>query len=244
MPVIKKEKNKKRFKLIVTFFKFLILLIFLIGIPFYVFYYHRELLQTFDSLESISAFLLEYKSASIFAYIGFQIVQIVIFIIPGQAIQLAGGYLFAFWLGFFLTFIGVALGTVITFYLARLLGKDAIHLMIGEERTRHYIEKFNSKRTFMIIFIIFLIPGIPKDAVTYVAGVSEMKAMPFIFISLLGRLPAMIGGVMIGSMLKSGSYIGVIIISVVAVIFFILGILFRDKLIGKSDKLYHKVTKS
>ncbi|MBK5246527.1 MAG: VTT domain-containing protein [Peptostreptococcaceae bacterium] len=243
MSAIKEEKTKKRLKLIVIFFKFLILLIFLIGIPFYVFYFHRELIQTFDSLDSISVFLLEYKSASIFAYIGFQIIQIIIFIIPGQAIQFAGGYLFSFWLGFFITFIGVALGTVITFYLARVLGKDAIHLMIGEERTHHYIEKFNSKKVFMVIFVIFLIPGIPKDAVTYIAGVSDMEARPFIIISLLGRLPAMIGSVMIGSMLKSGSYIGVVIISVVAIICFVLGIVFKNKLIGKSDKFYHKVTK-
>ena len=243
MSVIKKEKTKQRIKLIVILFKFLILLIFLIGIPFYVYYFHRELIQTFDSLDSISAFLLEYKSASIFVYIGFQIIQIVIFIIPGQAIQLAGGYLFAFWLGFLFTFIGVALGTVITFYLARVLGKDAIHLMIGEERTHHYIQKFNSKKVFMIIFIIFLIPGIPKDAVTYIAGVSDMEARPFIIISLLGRLPAMIGSVMIGSMLKSGSYTGVVIISVISIICFVLGIVFKNKLIGKSDKFYHKVTK-
>ena len=244
MSVIKNEKTKKRLKFMLIFFKFLLLLVFLIGIPLYVFYFHRELIQTFDSLEAISAFLMEYKSASIFAYIGFQIIQIIIFVIPGQAIQLAGGYMFGFWMGFLLTFIGVALGTVITFYLARLLGKDAIHLIIGEEKTHHYIEKFNSKKVYMIIFIFFLIPGIPKDAVTYIAGVAEMEARPFIIISLLGRLPAMIGGVMIGSMLKSGSYTGVVIISIVAVIFFVLGIIFKDKLIGKSDKLYHKVTKS
>ena len=242
MSDIKKEKTKKTLKLIAIFFKFLILLIFLIGIPFYVFYFHRELIQTFDSLDSISAFLLKYESASIFAYIGFQIIQIIIFVIPGQAIQLAGGYLFSFWLGFIITFIGVALGTVITFYLARILGKDAIHLIIGEERTHHYIEKFNSKKVFMIIFIIFLIPGIPKDAVTYIAGISDMNARPFIIISLLGRLPSMIGSVMIGSMLKNGSYTGVVIISIVAVICFVLGIIFKDKLIGKSDKFYHKVT--
>ena len=95
----------------------------------------------------------------------------------------------------------------------------------------------------MIIFIIFLIPGIPKDAVTYIAGVSDMESRPFISISLIGRLPAMIGSVMIGSMLKNGSYAGVVIISVVSIICFVLGIVFKDKLVGKSDKFYHKVTK-
>lgn len=243
MSVLKTEQSKNRIKLMLTMIKFVVLLIVLIGIPFYVFYFQRDLLQTFDSLDSVNEFLLDYEAASVFAYIGFQVIQITIFIIPGQAIQLAGGYIFSFWLGILLTFAGVLLGTIITFYLARILGKDAVHLMVGEERTKHYIEKLNSKKALMVIFIIYLIPGIPKDAVTYIAGVSDIEVRPFVIISMLGRLPAMIGGVMIGSMLNSGSYIGVIILSVISCIAFILGIVFREKLIGKKDVLYEKVTK-
>jgi uncharacterized membrane protein YdjX (TVP38/TMEM64 family) len=243
MSLMKDEKSKKNLKLIITVVKFIILLIVLIGIPLYVFCYQRDLIQTFDSVESVNAFLLDYKSVSAFAYVGFQIFQIAVFIIPGQAIQLAGGYLFSFWFGIILTFAGVLMGTVFTFYLARILGKDAIHLMVGEERTKHYIEKLNSKKALMVIFIIYLIPGIPKDAVTYVAGVSDIEVRSFVIISMLGRLPAMIVGVMIGSMLNSGSYTGVIILSVISCILFVLGIVFRDKLIGKKDVLYEKVTK-
>jgi uncharacterized membrane protein YdjX (TVP38/TMEM64 family) len=243
MTIIKEEKTRKRMRLIFIVAKFVALLIVLIGIPLYVFYNQRELLQTFDSLESVNNFLLEYKSASAFVYMGIQILQITIFIIPGQAIQLAGGYLFSFWLGLLLTFAGVLMGTIITFYLARILGKDAIHLMVGEEKTKHYIEKLNSKKALFIIFIIYLIPGIPKDAVTYVAGVAEVDVRPFVIISMLGRLPAMVGGVMIGSMLNSGSYIGVAILSIISVIAFILGIVFKDKLMGKKDLIYEKVTK-
>lgn len=241
MSILKEEKSRQRVKLILTIFKFFLLLIVLIGVPLYVFYNQRDLLQTFDNLESVNAFLLNYKSASAFVYIGAQIIQIAIFIIPGQAIQLAGGYLFGFWLGFALTLAGIFIGTILTFYLARLLGKDAVHLMIGEEKTKHYIERLNSKKALLVIFIIFLIPGIPKDAVTYVAGVSDIEMRPFVIISMLGRLPAMIGGVMIGSMLFTGSYIGVILLSAIACIAFVLGILFRDKLVGKKDVLYEKV---
>lgn len=241
MSIFKEEQNKKRFKMIMAISKFILLLIVLIGVPLYIFYNHKDLLQTFDSLESVTNFLMDYKSASAFVYIGIQIIQITIFIIPGQAIQLAGGYLFSFLLGIALTFIGILLGTIITFYIARILGKDAVHLMVGEEKTKHYIEKLNSKRALLIIFIIYLIPGIPKDAVTYVAGVSDIDVRPFVIISMLGRLPAMIGGVMIGSMLYSGSYLGVIILSITSIIAFILGIIFREKLLGKKDILYEKV---
>lgn len=243
MSIISNEESRKKIKIIFTATKFIVLLIVLIGLPVYVFYNQRELLETFNSLEAVNAFLLKYEAATAFAYIGFQILQIAVFIIPGQAIQLAGGYIFSFWPGLFLTFAGVLLGTIFTFYLARILGKDAVHLMIGEEKAKHYIEKLNSKKALMVIFIIYLIPGIPKDAVTYVAGVSDIEVRAFVIVSMLGRLPAMTGGVMIGSMLNSGSYIGVIILSVLACAAFILGIVFREKLIGKQDMFYYKVTK-
>jgi len=243
MSILNSEESKIRIKLIYTLAKFVILLLVIIGVPFYVFYYQRELIQTFSSLDSVNAFLKEYETASIFAYIGFQILQIAIFIIPGQAIELAGGYLFSFWPGLLFTFTGVFLGMIFTFFLARILGKDAIHLIVGEERTKYYIEKFNSKKALMVIFIIYLIPGIPKDVITYVAGISDVDLRAFIVVSMLGRLPSMIGGVMIGSMLNSGTYVGVIILIVISCIAFILGIIYRDKLTGKKDKFYDKVSK-
>ena len=231
-------------KLAFTILKFLLFLIVLIGVPLYIFYNQRDLLQTFDSLESVNAFLAEYRSASAFVYVGIQVLQIAIFIIPGQAIQLAGGYVFGFWIGFALTFGGIFLGTVFTFYLARLLGKDAVHLIIGEEKTKKTIDRLNSKKALFIIFLIYLVPGIPKDAVTYVAGVSDIDVRPFVILSMLGRLPAMAGGVMIGSMLHTGSYLGVVFLSLFFVAAFIAGIVFREKILGKKEIIYEKVVHS
>ena len=88
---------------------------------------------------------------------------------------------------------------MITFYLARLLGKDAMHLIFGEERIGKFIHHLNSKRAFAIILVLFLIPGFPKDLITYAAGVSEVKMKPFLLLSLVGRTPAMMGTVMMGS---------------------------------------------
>jgi len=243
---MKKNSNPtiSSWKLAFTILKFVLFLIVLIGVPVYIFYNQRELLQTFDSLESVNAFLTEYRSASAFVYIGIQILQIAIFIIPGQAIQLAGGYVFGFWIGFALTLGGIFLGTVVTFYLARLLGKDAVHLIIGEERTKKTIDRLNSKKALFIIFLIYLVPGIPKDAVTYAAGVSDMDVRPFVILSMLGRLPAMAGGVMIGSMLHTGSYLGVVLLSLFFVAAFIAGILFREKILGKKEIIYEKVVHS
>jgi Uncharacterized conserved protein len=172
---------------------------------------------------------------------GLQVFQIVVSIIPGQALQFAAGYAYHFWLGLLYSLIGVAMGTVITFYLARLLGKDALHVIFGEERFSRFVHTLNSKRSFIVLFVIFLIPGIPKDLFTYAAGVSEIRIGPFLLLSLLGRTPAMIGSILMGSMFYNGSYTGLIIVGAAAVILFIAGILKRDKMMKWTDRFYTRM---
>ena len=171
--------------------KFLILIGIVVGIPLYIYLFHRDVLSGFKSIDEAVAFLRNYRSLSVPVYFAAEILQIVVSVLPGQLFQMAAGYLFGFVPGLIYTLIGAVLGTVITFALARVLGSDAVHLMLGEERSKHYMALLNSRKAYVITFLIYLIPGIPKDTVCYVAGVSEMKMLPFVIISVAGRMPAM-----------------------------------------------------
>lgn len=221
--------------------KLLILFGIVIGIPVYIYFSYPELIRRITSLDEINRLLNEYKTASIFIYMGLQVFQIIVSIIPGQALQFAAGYAYHFWLGFLYSVIGVSLGTVVTFYLARLLGKDALHVIFGEEKFSRFVRTINSKRSYIVLFVIFLIPGIPKDLFTYAAGVSEIRIVPFLLLSLIGRSPAMIGSIWMGSMINKGSYTGPVVLGVVAVALFIAGILNRDKMVQWTDRLYNKM---
>ena len=238
------KKRRKKLQAIVSVLKLLILFGIVIGIPIYIYFTYPDLIDRFKSLEEINELLKQYKTASIFAYMGLQVLQIVISVLPGQALQFAAGYAYGFWLGFFYSIIGVAIGTVITFYLARFLGKGALHVIFGEERFSKFVHTLNSKRSFIVLFVIFLIPGIPKDLFTYAAGVSEIRIIPFLLLSLIGRAPAMIGSIMMGNMFYNGSYIGLIILGAVAVILFISGILHRDNLLKWSDQFYTRMVRT
>lgn len=238
------EKRKKRIRTIVSVLKLLILFGIVIGVPVYVYFTCPELVDRFKSLDEINKLLKQYKTASIFIYIGLQVFQIIVSILPGQALQFAAGYAYSFWFGFLYSIVGVALGTVITFYLARLLGKDALQVIFGEEKFTRFVHTLNRKRSFVVLFVIFLIPGIPKDLFTYAAGVSEIRMIPFLLLSLIGRTPAMIGSIMMGSMFHNGSYFGLIILGTAAVILCIAGILRRDKLLKWADHFYNKMVGS
>ncbi|MBN7772512.1 TVP38/TMEM64 family protein [Clostridium aminobutyricum] len=237
----KRKKAKGRIRVLLTIVKFALLLLVIVGIPIYIVLFHADFISQFKTLDSVNAYLEQYKTASIFVYIALQIVQIIICIIPGQGLQFTAGYAYGFWLGFLFSLIGAAVGAIITFYLARFLGRDALHLIFGEERINKFVKRINSKRGFTIVFVIFLVPGLPKDLLNYAAGVSNMRLKAFLLISLIGRSPAMMCSIMIGSMFNKGSYVGIGILAFIAAVLCVLGIKFHENLTKYIDQCYNKL---
>lgn len=238
-----KEIKRARFKKISAIAKLVLLIVILVGIPLYIFFFHHDLIERFSDIREIERGLAEYKTESIFIYIGAQLLQIIICIIPGQELQFAAGYMYGFWLGYAFSLIGAALGTIVTYYLARLLGHDAMHMIFGEEKMNSIVEQIRGKKGIIIIFLIYLIPGVPKDLCTYAAGLSEIRLDRFLIVSLIGRSPGMMGSLLIGNQLVNGQYTSAIIIGIVAVVLCVLGLIFRKKVMELFDRFYEKLMK-
>lgn len=230
-------------KRLIPILKLIIMLLIVVGLPLYLYLAYPEFLQQFRTMESVNEFLARYETVGIFVYVGLQIVQILVSVLPGQVIQFAGGYAFGFWIGYLLAMIGIGLGTSLSFYLARILGRDAMHVIFGEERITKFVNLLNSKRAFAIILVLFIIPGIPKDLITYAAGVSEFRFRTFLILSMAGRTPALMISVMMGSMLHRGSYFGMIMLGIGAVAAFIFCIVNRHHLTEYTDRIYKRLTK-
>lgn len=238
-----KEIKRARFKKISAIAKLVLLIVILVGIPLYIFFFHHDLIDRFSDIREIERGLAEYKTESIFIYIGAQLLQIIICIIPGQELQFAAGYMYGFWLGYAFSLIGAALGTIVTYYLARLLGHDAMHMIFGEEKMNSIVEQIRGKKGIIIIFLIYLIPGVPKDLCNYAAGLSEIRLDRFLIVSLIGRSPGMMGSLLIGNQLVNGQYTSAIIIGIVAVVLCVLGLIFRKKVMELFDRFYEKLMK-
>lgn len=234
-------KREKKTKVILSLLKLTVLIIIIVAIPLYIYFFQKDMLSGLRSFDDVILLLEKYKTQSILVYIGVQVLQIVISVIPGQAFQFAAGYLYGFPLGLVFSIIGAFLGTVISFYLAKTLGKDAVHLLFGEDRMKYFIDRLNSRKAYTIVFLIYLIPGLPKDVMSYAAGISEMNAKAFLIISLVGRLPGMAGSLLIGSLYYTEHYTSMIIIAIAAVIAFCLCVMFRKKLSKYIDKFYEKI---
>lgn len=234
------DKRKKRKKFF-SFIKLLLLFLIVIAIPLYILLFHRDTLKNFRSFQDILSFLQGHKGSSALIYTGIQILQIVISIIPGQFFQAAAGYLFGFFLTLLLSLVGACVGSVICYYLGDILGRDAVALFLKPEQLDHYVKRLNSKKAYILLFFIYLIPGLPKDIMGYVAGISDMKLKAFLPLSLLGRTPAMCGSILMGSLYYAGHNTALILIGVFAVLVTSLCVLFRKKINEKLNRLYDKV---
>lgn len=239
----RKRNLRKKFKIFAAVFKMLIFLAIIVGIPLYLYFFQKALINEFSSMENVHGLFEEYKTQGIFFYIGAQALQIIICIIPGQWLQFGAGYVYGFWLGYLFSLIGALVGTVLTYYIAKVLGHDAMHLIFGEEKFRKMVNKLNSKKAVIIVFFIFLVPGVPKDMCNYVAGLSEIKLKPFLIVSLIGRTPGMMGSLLIGRQIGTGGYVSAVVIAAIAVIAFVLCVVFRKRLTSIMNKGYDKLMK-
>lgn len=237
----KKEGRHPHLKRFVSFAKLVVFFLIFIGIPSMVAVYYPGIISRFRNLDDLNAFLDHYKTTGIFIYLLLQMLQILIPIIPGQALQLAAGYLYHFLPGLGLSLLGIALGTTVSFGLARFLGHDAMVLIFGEEKMREHVRTLNSKRSYKIIFLLYLMPGFPKDFVCFAAGVSEVRFLPFLIVSLVGRTPALMLSIIIGNMTRAGSYHGALIVGIAAVLLFLLFLWKRRELMEFCDRIYERL---
>lgn len=235
-----KRKSSNIRRKLLSLFQLFILGIIVIGIPLYIVFLHPEWIEQVNSLEKAEIFLDSYQSQSYLIYLGIQVLQIIISVIPGQFMNMAAGWLFSFPIAFFLSVAGAIIGTFLTYHLAKLLGRKAIKSFIDPVKYNQFMKRLNSKRAYVAVFVLYLIPGLPKDILGYLAGISNVKFIPFLFLSIIGRMPALALSVMIGSMVHKEIYTGVVIISVAMVVIFIWGVISRKRVLHFVDHGYEK----
>ncbi len=145
-------------------------------------------------------------------YVGIQILQVFIAFIPGEAVEIAGGLAFGAWEGLALSLLGVAIGSSIIFCLSKTLGVKFVELFVSEERLNDLAIIRSDTRLNALVFLIFFIPGTPKDAMTYLVGTTRMKLHTFLLISLAARIPSVLTSTWGGDKIMSGDYMQAIII--------------------------------
>jgi uncharacterized membrane protein YdjX (TVP38/TMEM64 family) len=150
--------------------------------------------------------------------IGAQFVQVVIFAIPGEITQLAAGYVFGLWRGFLYSAIGITLGSAFNFCFARVVGRPALERFISRKTLDKVDSLLNNAKGKSALFLLFLLPGAPKDVMCYGAGFTSMSTTEFVIISSLARAPALFASILIGAHASHRNYNAMVLTGVVLLV--------------------------
>ena len=178
----------------------------------------------------------------IFIIIGLMIAQIFLAILPGEPVEVLAGMCYGPFGGLIIILLGAFISTCIIFFTVKKFGRNFIYSFVSKEKIDK-IEKNklfnNSKKLDIIFFILFLIPGTPKDLFVYIGGLLPVKPSRFIIIATFARIPSIISSTIAGGNIMEGNW-HIIIISY-ALSFLLSGIVIY--IANKKDKDFIEVIK-
>ncbi len=165
-----------------------------------------------------------------------QFLQIVISVIPGEFIEIAAGISFGWFWGFILCEVGIFIASSFIYFISKKLGKPIIQQFVGKHKFEK-LERFNnSSKRDKIIFLIFFIPALPKDLLTYVACFFDISYCKLMMIICIARIPSIITSTIAGNYLINKQYLAAIIIFVITGLIAIICYLLSDKIMNRIDK--------
>ena len=165
-------------------FTFLLVLFFILIIILY-----KPLTYYLNNYEELKLFLKSKGKLALFIIYFLQILQVVIAFIPSDFINLSSGYILGPYFGFLISYLGLVSGTIIAFYISRIFGKEIVLKFVKEETLNKISNKVSSNMSITNIFILSIIPFMPRDALVYALGLTNIKPKKFLLPYLLARIP-------------------------------------------------------
>jgi len=218
-----------------------ILLIFII-ISVFIFVYRDTLWcqitrcdTLFEDNERIENFITSFGFGAPIIFILLQVFQVLFAPIPGEASGFIGGYLFGTLPGFLFSTIGLSIGSWINILIGRSFGKQLVRRLISDRRLLRF-DKILKRQGVIVFFILFVIPGFPKDYLCFFLGLSNVPLRVLVLIASVGRIPGTFLLSLQGAYLFERNY--VLFLSVILLTLVIALISYRHK-----ERIYQWVEK-
>ena len=206
--------KKSRIILLIVVILFATLIVVLVGKP---------MIRFISDPEAFRAWVDSKGIVGIIIFMVLNIIQVILAIIPGGPFEIAAGYAFGVIKGSILCDIAMTAGSMIIFFLVRKFGMRFIELFVDREKVENLaILKTNHKKN-ALLFLFFLLPGTPKDLLSYAVGLTDIKFSTWLLINLIGRFPAILLSAMSGSSLVEKRYEYFAIFMGIILFFYLIG---------------------
>jgi uncharacterized membrane protein YdjX (TVP38/TMEM64 family) len=228
-PAALPEKTKKRLAgaAIAVFLLFSGLVCWLIGVPMLRFVQQPELFRAWVDARGV------WGRA---AYVGMVVLQVFVAVIPGEPLEIGGGYAFGALEGTLLCLLGEGIGSLAVFFFIRRFGLPAVEVFFPAEKLEKLRFLQTSPKRNALFFLIFMVPGTPKDILCYFAGLTDMKLSAWLLICTLGRIPSVLTSTLGGAALGLKNYQFAVIVFGATLLLSGAGFLLYQKICKEQDK--------
>ena len=219
------EKRKRFFKKIVSLISFTIILVLFAFITYFFMVKFKEM----KSVQSFKEYIQSFGANGVLVGLGLQTVQIFVAFIPGEVVEIGLGFAFGATVGTIICFAGIAMASSAVFLFVKRFGTRFVELFVPIDRINDikFIGKIvnDRKKLRITLFLLFFVPGTPKDLFTYFFGLTPLKLSEFLWVSMVARIPSVISSTIGGTLVANGKYLLAVVLFVVTAILSLLGII-------------------
>ena len=163
-------------------------------------------------------------------FVAMVVLQVLVALIPGEPLELAAGYAFGAVEGTLLSMAGILLGSWLVFALVRRFGVKMVEVFFSDREIRRLSFLKNPKKTKVIVFLLMMIPGTPKDLLSYFAGLTKLSAAQWLSIVAVARIPSLVTSTVTGAAAGEERYVLAAIMLVVTLVLSGAGLLYYSRI--------------
>jgi len=216
-----------------SFFVFLLVFLILSTIASLAAWPFIRELHTPEYQEAFAAWIAELGFRGVVVLFCVQVLQVVLAPLPGGPVQILAGAVYGTWGGLGIMMAGWVAATVLIFSMVRKFGLPLLRRILGDDALKTWSFLANEKKTSMLVFILFLIPGLPKSFLVYLGPLTRLSMFQFTFISVVARFPALLSSTAMGDAAMQGNWPLFFAVFGLTAAAGIVGIHYKDRIIGR-----------
>ena len=207
-----------------------VVMLLVVCVTLFVSYWLRSFSQ-----EDFRAYVRSFGVLAPVVMLGLQILQVFIALIPGEIVESAAGFVLGPWLGTAVCYLGICIASTLIFTLTRRYGVRLVEVFIAREKINELRFLNTEQKRNALIFLLFFIPGTPKDLLTYFVGLTDIRLKTFLLLSMVARIPSVITSTFGGHLLGEERYIGAVILYGITGVLSLLGMLGYNQYLKKKQ---------
>ncbi len=193
----------------------------------------RKLLVVIEDPQAFRAWIDSFGAWGEAAFVGIRTAQTVFKFIPAEPLEVGSGYAFGVWGGLFLCMLGTELGSAVILLLSKKYGMRFVSRFTDPEKLKEFSFLQDNRKLRPLLFLIYFIPGAPKDLLTYFVAFTDIRLWEYLLITAVARIPSIITSTMCGAYFGEKNYLAAVLVYAATLALSGIGILVYRRIMHK-----------